>query len=1019
MAIEPTGIYGANGQSIEVDTDHDNQVSIDIVAGLLDYLSQPDLIEDKYQRILADLVSATHADSASLRIRDQADGTLQRVASFHPGQSSALEEPAMTQQVSGAAVESGDSSSHIGSKFTQPISAAGQNVGVLQLESAHEGHFSPTRVRLIGMVGNVVGLTLQQGKTWRHLQTSLNELAVLDEIARIITSTLNIHDVYESFAVELQKLVQFDHINIDIVDHTEEKYTTKYAFGPPVVGFGVGESGPLAQSVTGRVVNTGTPLIGNNLSEFANASTDGQLQDGGFLSYIMLPLSTKGEVVGTMGLRSRNADAYGEREKEILERLAGQIAPAVENAGLYEARRMAEIEERRKAGEMESLLTISNVLGGPGAFVEKCKIALECFITSPGVKSASLRVPVGDMNGMKLVAQAGRSAASAPLVIPHDSLCSLAFQRSEIMVVDDYQRHPMVYKSFRTSENRSIIFMPVKTAAGKAIGMVSVVSTEESYFTADRTRYFVALAEGLGALLENAELYQQMISELEQRQLTEEALRESESRFRAMAENTSDVMWELDGSYRYTFCSPNIRAVTGYESTEMIGRSPFDFMLPADALRMREVFGDLAGNLAPFHLVEHTVTHKDSSRFVLESSGMPVYDKSGQFIGYRGVDRDVTERKKAEESLQESAQLATLGELASGIAHELNNPLAAVMTFAHLLKSQDLPGGVGEDVDKIFTESQRAARVVHNLLAFARRHEPEKRYVDVSGAVSRALSLKTRDLAANNIEVITDYERGLPKTMADEHQLTQVFLNIVTNADQTMTETNGGGHLWIKGWKEKKTLFFSFRDDGPGISPENQQKIFDPFFTTKSSGKGTGLGLSMCNRMVRAHGGRIWVESEDGKGTTFHVELPLEGPEGEELVSETGQDEIGKITGRKILVVDDEEVFTDPLCRILSKEGHVVEVARDGEEALKAIGQDKYECILMDVRMPGVGGKELYRQIRVSDEELAKRVIFATGDTLNPETQEFLENTGNAWLGKPFTVEELEERIQECLAQQV
>ncbi|MEE8466560.1 MAG: hybrid sensor histidine kinase/response regulator [Dehalococcoidia bacterium] len=386
-------------------------------------------------------------------------------------------------------------------------------------------------------------------------------------------------------------------------------------------------------------------------------------------------------------------------------------------------------------------------------------------------------------------------------------------------------------------------------------------------------------------------------------------------------------------------------------------------------------------------------------------------------------------RQKAEEALQESesrfralaertAALAKLGELASEIAHELNNPLAAVMTFAHLLKGEELPGRVGEDVDKIYTEAERAAKVVKNLLAFARRQEPEKTYSDVVGAVSRALSLKGRDLGASNIEVRTEYERGLPKTMVDEHQLTQVFLNIVSNAEQTMSGHRGGGILRIKAWKEGSRLRFSFRDDGSGISPENIEKVFDPFFTTKEEGEGTGLGLSMCDRMVRAHGGRIWVESKEGEGTTFYVELPVEGPPAGGRHGEERGEEAGKVRGGWILVVDDEAVYTDPLCRILSREGHVVDVAKDGEEAWEAIGRKRYECILMDMRMPGLGGKELYRRIKEKDEGLAKRVIFATGDTLNPETQEFLESTGNAWLGKPFTVSELEGRIQECLAQQ-
>jgi len=1010
-------VISATASHRETDGLRDKQIDIDVVAELLKYLSQPGLIEEKCNEVLAELVSATEADSASLRLRDESDGTLRQVAKMGRRGGKIRIVPAKDVGIPETGCTPDEMVSIVGANVAQPVAVGGENVGVVLLESAHEGHFTPSRVRFLGIISDVVGLILQHGKISRHLQAGLNELSVLDEVARIITSSLAIDQVYERFAVELQKLVQFDGININIIDRANHKYTVKYAFGPSVPGFDVGESGPLEQTLIGRVVKSGGSVTGDDLSVSGVPVTDQRFLDEGLSSYIMLPMVSKGNVIGTLGLHSRDAGTYGDREREILERLARQITPAVENAGLYEAQRLAEIEERRRSEEMESLLNIANILSGPGVLVEKCISALECFTAFSGVKTATLRVPVAETEGMKLVAQAGGYSALEPLVLPPDSLSSQVFQRSQLLVVNDHQKHPISNKSDQTGDFQSLILMPVKTGTDRAIGLVSVMSGELNYFTPERTRYFTALADGIGTLLENADLYQQMTYELEQREQTEEALRESESRFLALAENTSDVMWELDASYRYTFCSPNIQAITGYEGSEVIGRTPFDFMPMAESARMREVFKELAEQREPFYLVEHTVDHKDGRQFVLECRGMPIFNKAGCFVGFRGVDRDVTQRKLAEVSLQNASKLATLGELASEIAHELNNPLAAVMTFAHLLKSQDLPGGVGEDVEKIFTEAQRAARVVHNLLAFARRHEPEKRYVDLIAAVSRALSLKARDLSANNIEVRTQYEGGLPKTMADEHQLTQVFLNIVTNADQTMTEHRGAGTLWIRGWREGASLRFSFRDDGPGISPENIGKVFDPFFTTKEAGKGTGLGLSMCHRMVLAHGGKIWVESEEGAGTTFYVELPLEGPDGAEMTEVKVAGE-GKIKGRWILVVDDEEVFTDPLCRILSRGGHLVEVAKDGEEAWQAIGRKRYECILMDVRMPGVGGKELYRRIREKDQELAKRVIFATGDTLNPETQEFLESTGNPWLGKPFTVEELEGKIQECLAQQ-
>lgn len=301
---------------------------------------------------------------------------------------------------------------------------------MLVLESADEGHFTPDRVHFIGIIGNVIGLALQQGRTSRHLQASLNELSVSDEVARIITSTLDIDEVYERFALELQKLVQFDRVNINVIDQAEQTYTIKYVFGPKVPGFGVADSGPLDATYTGGVVETGRPVIVEDLSVGDKSVRDQHFLAAGLCSRIVLPLVSKGNVIGSLALRSRNVGAYGDREREILERLAGQIAPAVENAGLYEARRLAEIETRNRSVEMESLLNIANILSGPGAFVDKCKNALECFTASPGVEFAILRVPMDDGEGMKLVAQAGQFSASAPFVMPPDSLSSQAFQRS-------------------------------------------------------------------------------------------------------------------------------------------------------------------------------------------------------------------------------------------------------------------------------------------------------------------------------------------------------------------------------------------------------------------------------------------------------------------------------------------------------------------------------------------------------------------------------------------------------------
>ena len=240
--------------------------------------------------------------------------------------------------------------------------------------------------------------------------------------------------------------------------------------------------------------------------------------------------------------------------------------------------------------------------------------------------------------------------------------------------------------------------------------------------------------------------------------------------------------------------------------------------------------------------------------------------------------RDITERKKAEERMGEVSRLVALGELAAMAAHELNNPLTGVLGFAQLLDAQDLEPSAKEDVGHILNETQRAIKVVQNLLSLGRKHEKEKVPLDVATAVARVLSIKEYDLGVSNIEVETHFEYGPLYVMADPHRLAEVFLNIVTNAQQAMTDAHQGGQMLIRGTKGVDSVRISFTDNGPGIANDHLGTIFEPFFTSKEIGKGTGLGLSICRTLVQEQGGRIWVESKVKQGATFHVELPASKP---------------------------------------------------------------------------------------------------------------------------------------------
>ena len=283
------------------------------------------------------------------------------------------------------------------------------------------------------------------------------------------------------------------------------------------------------------------------------------------------------------------------------------------------------------------------------------------------------------------------------------------------------------------------------------------------------------------------------------------------------------------------------------------------------------------------HHLETRMVRKNQEIIDVDLSLSVLKGPDGKVTGSIGIIADITERNRAqeekqrmEEQLQVAGRLAAVGELAAGVAHELNNPLAAVQAFAQLLVDRDdLDETIKSDVETIYEEIQRATRITNNLLSFAGRHKPEKRLISINDVLERSLELHAYLMRINNIEVVKKLDPGLPTTMADFHQIQQVFVNIINNAEQAMTEANGKGKLLVKAERLGEMIRTTFTDDGPGIPKENLNRIFDPFFTTKGVGKGTGLGLSISFSLVQEHAGHLYIESKLGEGATFIVEIPI------------------------------------------------------------------------------------------------------------------------------------------------
>jgi two-component system NtrC family sensor kinase len=368
-----------------------------------------------------------------------------------------------------------------------------------------------------------------------------------------------------------------------------------------------------------------------------------------------------------------------------------------------------------------------------------------------------------------------------------------------------------------------------------------------------------------------------------ERKKTEEALRLSERDYKVLFESTLDGLVVLDAeTMKIVLANQTAARLSGVGSADdLIGLDPFQFIPVENRDTVRNIVREDVFEKDLHQIHEYRLLPTDGKeKWVSAVSTRTEY--RGRKAALISI-RDITERKKAEEEKQKmeeqlrlAGRLASVGELAAGVAHELNNPITAMQGFAQLLTARkDLDESVKKDLGIIYREAQRAGKITKNLLSFARRHEPEKRFISINEALEKTLELRVHQMKINNIELEVELDPDSPRTMADFHQMQQIFVNIINNAEQAMLDAHGKGKLVVRTRRYGDMIQIVFTDDGPGIAEENLKRIFDPFFTTKGVGKGTGLGLSICYGLVEAHNGRIYARSKLGEGATFVVEIPV------------------------------------------------------------------------------------------------------------------------------------------------
>ena len=339
---------------------------------------------------------------------------------------------------------------------------------------------------------------------------------------------------------------------------------------------------------------------------------------------------------------------------------------------------------------------------------------------------------------------------------------------------------------------------------------------------------------------------------------------------KAIFENMSDGVVVLDAAGRVADYNRAAERILGQPAPSGLGR-PVNEVWPNGREVLQRPDGALVGHW-------EVSLGEDTDRRIYEASASVLRTGKSSIAGQLIQLRDVTQRRREEERLRETARLASIGELAAGVAHEINNPLTVIVGSSEILMDKELEQPVEPLLERINLQAHRASRIVQNLLSFARRAEPQEQYLDIGVVLGQALDIKDHEFRAGNIRVSREWPEYLPRTMMDQHQMVQVMVNILTNAQQAMAEDKGGGDLRVRAARVGDRIRISVADDGPGITAEHITKIFDPFFTTKVVGVGTGLGLSTCYGIVRRHDGDIWAESVPGEGATFHVELPIRSP---------------------------------------------------------------------------------------------------------------------------------------------
>ncbi|NUQ21652.1 MAG: PAS domain S-box protein, partial [Gemmatimonadaceae bacterium] len=941
-----------------------------------------------------------------------------------------------------------------------PMLVGAKLLGVIGVYSAKSGQYGAEDEEVLHTMAAQTATAIINARHYAESQREQRAGEAVADVARAVGESLRLAQVLPLILRHATAMLRSEGACIGLRAGPDIDIVEASGTAVPIRGMKI----PIASSVAGSAVESGRTVISNDIaadSAFHSPSVDA----ANMRKIIIAPMRTKQGSIGALAVINREND-FTDADARVLHRLAEQVAVAVVNARLFEEVTSLGERHRRVVETANDAIVITDldrrisfanpaaeVLFGrgrdlPGTLVadtvasdmrdevrERERLGFDgqpqrydAIVVRPdgdrryvAVSTAPLRegdritgtvASLRDMTGERRAKEAMtqsearyrnlvESASDAiytmdsrgALTSANDATCALVGRKREellgrpaipLLFAEDVHDAKHNFRLALAGEPRRYEARIV-AESGEA-RLISVTNTP--------IRQGSAVVGVLG-----------VARDVTEDRARAEALERSEARYERLVESAADAIFTLDEEMRFTSVNRALERGTGRSRATLLGQSALEICDPRDAEAMRQALAATLAGGRPRIEVRYLGTDGEPRPASLIAA--PIMEH-GAVVGALGIVRDVTEEKHLVEQLLQQEKLAAIGQLVSGVAHELNNPLAGMMAFSELLLAQFEPADEKRRVlENINSEANRAAKIVRNLLTFARRHQPERQTTDINQVLLDTVELRRYALRVEQIELTVELDGALPKTWADPFQLQQVFLALLTNAEQALEHWTGARRIKVGTKLDDGRVVVRVADSGPGIESARVDQIFNPFYTTKGVGKGTGLGLSIADGIVREHEGRIAVVSAPGAGATFTVEIPVKKAPASAPTETRPAAAKENARSRRVLVADDESAVREALQIFLRSLGHHVDVASSGLEAIARLESRRYDAILLDLRMPDMAGGAVYDKLLRTDPDHAARIVFVTGDAFSDSARALIERSGRPYISKPFALEDV------------